>query len=838
MAGLSYGRRRLLLRRRISRASDLVGRPATPRLLKGWLLWLIGWGLLGGLPVRGQTQQQFFSAPWLVREVRLEGNRSFSDETLRPYLHTTANRRFLGIPGFTWWLWLYQLGASGKLGGLLSRALMASGEPPAYYEPAVVQADVERLTLFYRQEGFPKARIEARLDTLRPGYLRVTFHINEGPPTYLRLIRYEGLEPLPPALQQALIRGALLRHTPPADSALLLQARNQRYSELTLLEERQRLMEFLWNAGYAAVTRDSIRAIVIPARPDSFDLIFQIHPGPRFRFGDVHAEVDGPEPDAFFQRDTLWLEAAADTLQPGQLVVTRRQERHLSPSFLARMLRFRPGDWYNRSRLLNFRRRLEATGLFSYVRIEPGWRDTIRVTGETAPRLPHRLVLSTRPRHRMRLETFMLQRNGLLTGSENELGTGIALTYENANLLGRAETFSLRTSGSISGNFEEGLLTSAQLEITASLVYPYAIRPFGVLERWLQLYDARTRLSLSLLTARRDILRLVIRGRGTARFRLELQHTPTLTSFVDLLDLSLSNPDTLTGFRAAFLDEVLRPIEDPVQRAQILDDYTVPQINDVVRYTLQAARFNPLRRERGYAHELSIEAGGLLSDLLDRFVFSPGQHEGTLPGLPLFRSGPTGNRLLYRPYLRLSVDMRRYRPLRPGTVVAGKLQVGLAHPVGIPDVIPFDRRFYSGGATSVRGWPLRGLGPGRLQLMENVDGANLLGGEIKLEASLELRHRLLRRVLAADWIGTLFTDVGNVWFGPRNPGAKAGHFRLNRFLQELGWGGGIGLRLAWEYLILRLDVAYRLHDPARPAAGLLPDGLHRPTLHFGIGHAF
>ena len=802
------------------------------------LLWLIGWGLLGGLPVWGQTQQQFFSEAWLVRDVRLEGNRSFSDEILRPYIHTTANRRFLGIPGLTWWLWLYELGASGKLGGLLSRALMASGEPPAYYEPAVVQADVERLTLFYRQEGFPHAQVEARLDTLRPGQLRVIFHIDEGPPTYLRHVHYEGIETLPPALQRALLAGSRLRHDPPADTSRQLRARDQRYSELTLLEERQRLMEFLWNTGYAAVTRDSIRAIVIPARTDSFDLIFRIHPGPRFRFGDLEAEVDGPEPDPFFRRDTLWLEPTADTLHPGRLVVTRRQERRLKPSFLARMLRFRPGDWYNRALLLSTRRRLEATGLFSYVRIEPAWRDTLRLRGEAAPRLPHRLTLTTRPRHRMRLETFMLQRNGLLTGSENELGTGVAVTYENANLLGRAETFSLRTAGSISGNFEEGLLTSAQLEITASLVYPYAVRPFGALERWLRLYDARTRLSLSLLTARRDVLRLVIRGRGTARFRLELQHTPTLTSFVDLLDLSLSNPDTLSGFRATFLDEVLRPIEDPVQRAQILDDYTVPQINDVVRYTLQSARFNPLRRERGYAHELSVETGGLLSDLLDRAVFTPGRHEGTLPGLPLFRSGATGNRLLYRPYVRASLDLRRYRPLRPGTVLAGKLQLGAAHPIGQPDVIPFDRRFYSGGANSVRGWPLRGLGPGRLQLTDNLDGTNLLGGEFKLEASLELRQRLLRRVLAADWIGTVFTDAGNVWLGPRNPGPEAGHFRLGRFVQDLGWGGGVGLRLAWEYLIIRLDVAYRLHDPARPETGLLPDGLHRPTLHFGIGHAF
>jgi outer membrane protein insertion porin family len=799
---------------------------------------LFSWGLLGSPPVWGQTQQQIFS-PWLVREVRLEGNRAFPDETLRLYVRTTANRQFLGIPGLTWWLWLYELGASGRLGGALSRALMASGEPPAYYDTSLVTSDVERLTLFYHQEGFPQARVEAYYDTLRPGLLRITFHIDEGPPTFLRQITYAGLEHLTPAEQRTLMQRSALRHRPlDLQQPLHRRAQMQRYSELSLLEERRHLMEFLWNAGFAAVTRDSIRAIVIPARPDSFDLILQVHTGPRYRLGDLYIEVDGPEPGLYLRRDTLVLPPVADSLTAGRAIITRRQESRLKPAFLTRMLQVRPGQWYSYAQLLNARRRLEATGLFTYVRFAPLWGDTTYLLGEAAPRLPLTITLTTRPRHRLRLETFMLQRSGPLTGAENELGAGIAATYENANLLGNAETFSLRTAGSISGNFEEGLLTSAQIELTASLLYPYAIIPFGALERWLRLYDARTRLSLSWLTARRDALRLAIRGRGTARFRLELQHTAALTSLIDLIDLSLSNPDTLNGFRAAFLDEVLRPIEDPVQRAQLLDDYTVPQINDALRYTLQAARLNPLLRDQGYLYELTFEAGALISELLDRYVFTPGMHEGTLPGLPFFRQAASGNRLLYRPYVRLTTDLRQYQRLQSSTVFAWKLQLGWAQPVGIPDVIPFDRRFYSGGASSVRGWPLRGLGPGRIRFAENLEGANLLGGEIKFEASAELRQRLLHRILAADWIGVIFTDVGNVWLGPRNPGPEAGRFRFNRFYRELAWSSGLGLRLAWEYLIVRLDLAYRIHDPARTGTTLLPDGLHRPMLHFGIGHTF
>ena len=99
-----------------------------------------------------------------------------------------------------------------------------------------------------------------------------------------------------------------------------------------------------------------------------------------------------------------------------------------------------------------------------------------------------------------------------------------------------------------------------------------------------------------------------------------------------------------------------------------------------------------------------------------------------------------------------------------------------------------------------------------------------------------MRSTLLRHVLAADWIVAFFGDAGNVWFGPRNPGDDAGRFRVDRFIQEMGVGAGLGLRLAWEYLIVRLDLAYKVHDPA------LENGFSRafesPRLHFGIGHAF
>jgi outer membrane translocation and assembly module TamA len=725
--------------------------------------------------------------------------------------------------------------------------LKSSGEPPAYLDSTAVLRDVERLEIYYEQQGFRDATISATVEEVpEPDRVRVVYHVEPGPPTYLRAVTYEGLDRLSEAQKHRLVRGAVLEpERIDAEQPLEFRVASQRYTKPLLLEERQRLLSFLRNEGFARVARDSIRAIVYQSVADSFDVTFRIQTGGAYRFGDVQFRVVGREERAQTVVDTLEVKhsTVASGYEPA-VTVQVEQDRRLRPSLLRRALQFEPGAPYDRSQLLATKRRLESTGIFTFTNIIPQVDDTVRTKAGQELFLPHRIELRTRPRHRLRAETFMLQRSGVL-GAENELGTGIGFTYENANLLGGGEIFRLGTSGSVAADFDSTLFSSAQAEITASLTSPYLIRPFNWLDEALDLYDARTRISLSLLTARLDQLRLNIRGRGSARLQLEMQHTPTITSLVDVFDLSLSNPDPQAGFQRLFLDRIIGTeedplITDPVQRAQIIEDYTEPQINTALRYTFRSSNTNPLRRERGYSYEAAAEVGNTLPFLIDRLIASPDTLENSIPGLPFLRENET-SRLIYRPYVRFVADLRRYKPLSRGTVLATKLLGGIAHPIGRPNVVPFDRRFYAGGGASVRGWGLRELGPGRstLDTTATTEGVtNVLGGDIKLEGSLELRATLFRNVLAARWVGATFIDAGNVWFGPRSPGSVAGRFEFDDILSEIGVGTGVGLRFVWDYLIIRFDVAYRVHDPLPQQRGLFPDALRQPQLHFGIGHAF
>lgn len=816
----------------------------------------------------------------IVRSVHVEGNQHFSTRELKRQIRTRPNRRVLGIPGFTWWRWIYRLGDASWMWGRIGNALKSGGEPPARLDTTTVAGDVERLRLFYEQQGFRDATVEYSVRRSGEDRASVDFQIEPGPPTFLRRVRYEGLQALSDEQKLKVARETILNAGAIDPShPLAFPVEEQRYQKPQLLEERRRLLTVLQNAGYAAVSRDSIQAVLVPVPAESLDtagrqgadatyrdLAFRVKTGPVYRFGDVHFQVTGPE-SASPRQDTL--DVPTDPSGGRQPLITSEigNETQLGTGVLRRSLRFMPGTVYDRSRIRSTKQRLEGTGVFTFTSLTPQYDEVAQPDTAEAPYLPIRIEGRTRPRHRLRAETFALQRGAEAVGL-NEFGVGLSGVYENANAFGGGEALRLQASGSIATGLDTTLISSTQFETTGSVTLPYLVRPFQSFESLFELSSARTQVSLSALTARRNDLRLRIRSRINARLRLEMNHTPNRQSLLDVMDLSLSNPDTLSGFQDRFLDRVFGPdgagLQDPVQRQQILEDYTRPQINTAPRYTFRSTTANPLRRRQGHIYEGTAEVGNTLPFLLDRFVFSPGPASYTLPGLTGGGEGGLGGRLLYRPYVRATVDLRRYVPLGDGSTLAMKAFGGFAHPTGGPTVVPFDRRFFSGGANSVRGWRLRELGPGNAGLPVDSAGAvgteasSILGGDLKLESSVEVRTRLIQNLLAAEWVGAAFLDAGNMWFGPRNRGfgqvddgsaestlqepaesaVQDGRFRSLSALTEVGVGAGVGIRIEWDYIIIRFDLAHRLRDPSPRNDDVFSDSYQGPLFHFGIGQTF
>ncbi len=165
---------------------------------------------------------------------------------------------------------------------------------------------------------------------------------------------------------------------------------------------------------------------------------------------------------------------------------------------------------------------------------------------------------------------------------------------------------------------------------------------------------------------------------------------------------------------------------------------------------------------------------------------------------------------------------------------------GVAYPYGNVNVMPFEKRYFAGGANSVRGWSIRSLGPGSYHGSGSGRDYNNQVGDIKIEASLEYRWRVWSIIeLAA------FTDAGNIWTVHDYTSQPHGQFTKD-FYKEIAWSYGAGIRLDFSFFVFRVDFGVKLYDPGRihydgKAWRTAPNGLNWKddcAVHFAIGYPF
>ena len=172
-----------------------------------------------------------------------------------------------------------------------------------------------------------------------------------------------------------------------------------------------------------------------------------------------------------------------------------------------------------------------------------------------------------------------------------------------------------------------------------------------------------------------------------------------------------------------------------------------------------------------------------------------------------------------------------------GQSVATRIMAGAGYAYGNSTALPFEKHFYAGGANSLRGWQARTVGPG-LSQMDNSFVIPNQTGDMKLEANIEYRFDMFWK-----FAGALFADAGNIWM-LKDDGTASGKESMisaDTFAQSIAANWGVGLRLNFGFMLLRLDMGIKVHDPAREIKWVSPDQWLKKdgyALHFGVGYPF
>ena len=763
----------------------------------------------------------------VVRIIRFSGNDNVSDGTLETLIRTQTNREFLGIPRFTPWYYIWKITDH------------SFGEPPALLNRQTVGNDIERIQQYYKTVGFLETSVDTNIVEYKKNRVEVSFLINEGKPSTIKTIAYTGM----PTFEDSTRIPEFYDDSPLTDDRIndTTYTHDGRYLEEELTQERNRIISFLKNNGYAAAQNDSVSVLMKrrSKNPKQIDALFAINPGPQYTFGDLYISLAGPdESDNLSQQDTV--KRASLTSEGNSMYLQKAPTAQTKFSLLTDQILFKPGDTFNNDLYIRTVNEFQNLGMLTVQQF--GLSKDGSLPDYSREKLPVMFKLKTLPKHSVNVNLFGMHRYGF--------GSGAGLTYTNNNLFGKAENLKVSvngsfeyvssetikeigsdsTAGSVGGSFFQSFDSSIEYTL------PRLNFPFAFLDDNVFFSNARTRYGLSF--ARSDQLLFDINSDIRFNLRYEVQHNKRFSSFLDLIELNLLDTTPSSRFRESLADEFG---EDSIEFQFLLEDFR-PQVSSILRYTFQSKRTDLIKRNYGYFSEYSAGIGGNIPYLTDRYIITPDTLEGNLPAL--FPSSQ--NSLAYSRFFRGTADYRRYIPISNHGVFAYRGFLGLALPYGNSSSVPLNQRFYAGGTNDIRGWDIYSLGPGSIPLNEVTRS----GGEIKLLAQTEIRQRFLSDFLSANWIAAWFTDAGNVWYGPRTKfpaGSKGsqqvvqeqrellerGKFKFDNFYNQIAVGSGVGFRIDWEYIVVRFDFATRVHD-------LQKGWFNNKNINFsfGIGHSF
>ncbi len=445
---------------------------------------------------------------------------------------------------------------------------------------------------------------------------------------------------------------------------------------------------------------------------------------------------------------------------------------HLRQGVLRRNTYVKEGDYYSADDLQNTYNHFGRLGAVRYTNIT--WKEQ-----PDSNLLDCQIQVSTN-----KPSTISFQPEG--TNTAGDLGFAASLTYQNRNLFRGSENLSIELRGAYEAiKGLEGYSNHNFLEYSlgTKLTFPSFIAPF-LSSGFRRRVNATSQVSLLYdLQNRPEFHRRVFSVGWRYRWNDPRHHD---IYRLDLLDLNyISMPWISDTFKKEYLDNTTSR-------------------NAILRYNYENLFI--MKFGVGYAYNNGIiaikanaeTAGNLLGLMAKSFGFHR-DNDGRYTFLDV----------AYAQYLKVDLDVTRTINFDYYNQLVFHAGLGIAYPYGNSTILPFEKRYFSGGANSVRGWSVRSLGPGKYISRDGrIDFINQTG-DMKLDFNVEYRAHLFWKLGMA-----LFADAGNIWTLRNYDEQPGGQFKFTQFLKQMAVSYGLGFRFNFDYFVLRFDMGMKAINPA------------------------
>ena len=476
-----------------------------------------------------------------------------------------------------------------------------------------------------------------------------------------------------------------------------------------------------------------------------------------------------------------------------------QDEEYFKPKRLDPYVLLEEGDLYSPAKSKATGRRLGNIGAYKFVNIR---YDEIKGSSEDSlGLLEANIYLSPLKKRAIRAEVKAV------TKSNGFSGPGLGLTFVNRNLFHGGETLNISLDGAYEvqagGSDSNSGSTSLQLGLSGKLIFPRMLFPVEISKNYFKYDIPKTKIELGIAYLNRT--QLFTLGSVESKFGYIWQANKYVTHEINPVSINYVSLANTTEEFETILDE--NPFLRSSFDQQFISGLTYSFIYNGMVDTDETHQFYLNTNFETAGNSLSLIAGG--------------ERPQSIFGLE------------YAQFVRLDTDIRYHFNFAKNQKIATRLFAGWGVPYGNSDVIPYSKQYFSGGPYSVRAFRTRSLGPGTFH-PENSETFSYYDqtGNLRLEANLEYRFPLISLLQ-----GAVFVDAGNVWNTTDNEALEGDTFTSD-FMNQLGIGGGFGMRVDIQNFVIRLDLAAPFHDPSLAEGQRWSWDFENPILNFAIGYPF
>lgn len=714
--------------------------------------------------------------------------------SLQSYVQQSTNKKIFGakIP-----LYFYTLSGSDTT-KWICRTIRKLGEAPVLYDSLKAHRTENDILQILGNAGYMKSTITQEKH-VKGKKMSVTYDVDPGTRYYIRNVRRSVSDPK----IEKIICGS--------DTINSLLHADMPFDINILSEERSRIAKKLRDNGYYKFTKEDIRFSADTIQNKWIvDLTLMIG---------LHIENGRSAPEQhkqYYVGDITYLSDISlstqnrDTLLYKDSKFLYNNNLRFRPNLFVSNTQLKRNELFNDSHLRNTYSnftRLSAVSFSNVYLEEREGTDTLDAFVIVNHAKPHTLGFDVEA-----------------TNSAGDLGAAVSASLGHKNIFKGAETFTIKMRGAyeaITGL--EGYDGHNYYELGGEmrLSFPSFLLPF-VHQNWATEHGASSEISLQYnMQDRPEFRRHVLTAAWRYRWHT---HDQRVAHKFDLLEVNyVYMPWISKTFREQYLDSLGK--SNAILRYNY-DNILITKLGYTYSYNSLGSREQTYGKN-AYTFKFNIEtSGNLLHGITS--IYNAHKNEN---GQKTFCG------IAYAQYVKGDFDFAKSFRIDKDNSFAIHFGLGIAYPYGNTSVLPFEKRYFAGGANSVRGWSVRSLGPGSYNGVDKGINFILQTGDIKLDINLEYRVNLFWKLS-----GAAFIDAGNVWTIREYEDQPGGAFRLDSFLEQIAASYGLGLRMNLGFFLLRFDAGMKAINPAFRGSDHYP--IYHPNFsrdfafHFAVGLPF